>query len=55
MKQNNYRHSNGRMVILLGQFAIIVYTIISGKEDARLLAVLISPLWLMAVSSWIKR
>ena len=51
---NKYKHSNFRLYLLLGQFAALIYTISNGESDARYLAVLILPLWLLAVKSWLK-
>jgi len=52
MSRSNYKNSKKRLVLLLVQLAIIVYTVMNGTYEAKLLAALISPLWLAAAMSW---
>ncbi len=54
MNREQYKSSNMRLTLLLVQFAIIAYTMISGDTEAKLLAFLVLPLWIIAVKSWIK-
>ena len=41
--------SNKRKILLLTQLAIIVYTIFNGTDEAKPLAWLLVPMWLMSV------
>ena len=49
---SKYNGSNRRMLLLVLQFACIVYTIMEGKPDARILDWMIFPLWALAVNHW---
>ncbi len=54
MNREEYKHSKIRLTLLLVQFAVIVYTIVNGDEEAKLLALLVLPMWLIATKTWIK-
>lgn len=54
MNREEYKSSNVRLTLLLVQFAIIVYTIMNGDTEARLLAILVLPLWIINIGTWLK-
>jgi len=47
-----YKNSKKRFVLLLAQLAGIVYTLMYGTYEAKLLAAMIVPLWVLAATSW---
>jgi len=49
---SNYKNSKKRFALLLLQLAGIVYILSHGNYEAKLLAAMISPLWLIAAISW---
>lgn len=49
-----YKNSKKRLLLLLTQLVILMYTFNNGDEEARLLAMLVSPLWIIAALSWRK-
>jgi len=55
MNREQYKHSKIRLVLLLAQFAIIAYTIIGDDIEARLLGMLVLPLWIGATITWLRR
>ena len=47
-----YKNSKKRLILLLAQLAIIMYTLYNGDETARLLSCFLIPLWVKAAMSW---
>jgi len=49
---NDYKNSKLRFILLLAQLSIIVYTLIYGDSTAKILAGLITPLWIFSATTW---
>jgi len=51
-KQNNYKNSKLRLVLLLAQLFGIVSTLMGSDDTARILAFLLLPLWIYSARTW---
>lgn len=50
-----YKNSKKRLLLLLVQILVICYTIVEGHTDAKILAMLLLPIWFIAFDSWRKK
>jgi hypothetical protein len=48
----NYKNSKKRLILLLAQLLIIMYTLFNGDETARLLTCFLIPLWIKTATTW---
>jgi len=49
------KNSKKRLCLLLANFAVIVYTLLEGRQDAKILAFLVLTLWLWSAKTWIEK
>jgi len=47
-----YKNSKKRLMLILVQLAIIMYTLFNGDYEAKILATMLVPLWIKSAMSW---